>query len=43
MSDIVYSVDYKLVVKEDNESVTYSLIPVLSVKDSHIQSYDSER
>lgn len=29
MSDIVYSVSYKLVVKEENESVTYSLIPVI--------------
>ena len=36
MSDIVYSVKYELVVKEDNESVTDSLIPVLSVKDSLI-------
>ena len=29
MSDIVYSVNYKLVVKEENESVTYSLVPVI--------------
>lgn len=29
MSDIVYSVNYELVVKEDNETVTYSLIPVI--------------
>lgn len=29
MSDIVYSVKYELVVKEDNESVTYSLVPVI--------------
>ena len=36
LGDIVYSVKYELVVKEDNESVTYSLIPVLSVKDSLI-------
>lgn len=31
MSDTVYSVSYKLVVKEENESVTYSLIPVIEV------------
>lgn len=31
MSDIIYSVNYKLVVKEENESVTYSLIPVIEV------------
>lgn len=29
MNDIVYSVNYELVVKEDNETVTYSLIPVI--------------
>lgn len=31
MSDIVYSVNYKFVVTEDNGSVTYSLIPVIEV------------
>lgn len=34
MSDIVYSVSYKLVVKEEDESVTYSLIPVIEVSES---------
>ena len=29
MNDIVYSVNYELVVKEENETVTYSLIPVI--------------
>lgn len=29
MSDIVCSVYYELVVKEENEIVTYSLIPVI--------------
>lgn len=29
MSDIVYSVSYKLVVEEENDSVKYSLIPVI--------------
>lgn len=34
MSDTVYSVSYKLVVKEEDESVTYSLIPVIEVSES---------
>ena len=29
MSDIVYSVNYELVVKEENETVTYCLIPFI--------------
>ena len=34
MSDIVYSVSYKLMIKEEDESVTYSLIPVIEVSES---------
>ena len=39
MSDILYSVNYELVVKEENETVTYSLIPVIEESYSKRYSY----